>query len=117
MFRFQMTDRIPFAPLAVRTIAGITLFNPSQGNREKTMSIIWMLVVGLVVGAIAKLMMPGKDPGGIFVTMLLGVAGARASTGFRRIPARPKLVGESFSKTSGPSSIWDIAILDPPSEY
>ena len=40
------------------------------------MSIIWMLVVGLVVGAIAKLMMPGKDPGGIFVTMLLGVAGA-----------------------------------------
>jgi uncharacterized membrane protein YeaQ/YmgE (transglycosylase-associated protein family) len=35
-----------------------------------------MLVVGLVVGAIAKLMMPGKDPGGIFVTMLLGVASA-----------------------------------------
>ena len=40
------------------------------------MSIIWMLIVGLVVGAIAKLMMPGKDPGGIFITMLLGVAGA-----------------------------------------
>jgi uncharacterized membrane protein YeaQ/YmgE (transglycosylase-associated protein family) len=40
------------------------------------MSFIWMLVVGLIVGAIAKLMMPGKDPGGIFVTMLLGVAGA-----------------------------------------
>jgi uncharacterized membrane protein YeaQ/YmgE (transglycosylase-associated protein family) len=40
------------------------------------MSIIWMLLVGLVVGAIAKLIMPGKDPGGMFVTMLLGVAGA-----------------------------------------
>jgi uncharacterized membrane protein YeaQ/YmgE (transglycosylase-associated protein family) len=40
------------------------------------MSIIWMLLVGLVVGAIAKLIMPGKDPGGIFITMLLGVAGA-----------------------------------------
>ena len=40
------------------------------------MSIIWMLIVGLVVGAIAKLIMPGKDPGGMFVTMLLGVAGA-----------------------------------------
>ena len=40
------------------------------------MSIIWMLLVGLIVGAIAKLIMPGKDPGGIFVTMLLGVAGA-----------------------------------------
>jgi uncharacterized membrane protein YeaQ/YmgE (transglycosylase-associated protein family) len=40
------------------------------------MSIIWMLVVGLIVGAIAKLVIPGKDPGGILVTMLLGVAGA-----------------------------------------
>lgn len=37
---------------------------------------IWTLLVGLVVGAIAKLIMPGKNPGGIFVTMLLGVGGA-----------------------------------------
>lgn len=37
---------------------------------------IWTLIVGLIVGAIAKLIMPGKDPGGIIVTMLLGVAGA-----------------------------------------
>ena len=37
---------------------------------------IWALLVGLVVGALAKLIMPGKDPGGIIVTMLLGVAGA-----------------------------------------
>jgi uncharacterized membrane protein YeaQ/YmgE (transglycosylase-associated protein family) len=35
-----------------------------------------MLIVGLVVGAIAKLFMPGRDPGGIIVTMLIGVAGA-----------------------------------------
>jgi uncharacterized membrane protein YeaQ/YmgE (transglycosylase-associated protein family) len=34
------------------------------------------LIVGLVVGALAKLVMPGKDPGGILITMLLGVAGA-----------------------------------------
>lgn len=40
------------------------------------MYILWMLIVGLVVGALAKLLMPGKDPGGIFITMLLGVAGA-----------------------------------------
>ena len=40
------------------------------------MHIIVMLVVGLIVGAIAKLLMPGKDPGGIIVTMLLGVAGS-----------------------------------------
>ena len=35
----------------------------------------WMLF-GLVVGAIAKLVMPGRDPGGIIVTMLLGIVGA-----------------------------------------
>ena len=37
---------------------------------------LWALIVGLIVGALAKLIMPGKDPGGIIVTMLLGVAGA-----------------------------------------
>ncbi len=40
------------------------------------MSIIWTLIIGLVVGALAKLIMPGRDPGGIIVTMLLGIAGA-----------------------------------------
>jgi uncharacterized membrane protein YeaQ/YmgE (transglycosylase-associated protein family) len=40
------------------------------------MHILWMLIIGLVVGALAKLAMPGKDPGGIIVTMLLGVAGS-----------------------------------------
>ena len=45
------------------------------------MSFLWMLVVGLVVGALAKLFMPGRDPGGILVTMLLGIAGA-AVAGF-----------------------------------
>jgi len=35
----------------------------------------WM-VFGLVIGAIAKLIMPGRDPGGIIVTMLLGILGA-----------------------------------------
>ena len=40
------------------------------------MSILWTLIIGLVVGAIAKLLMPGRDPGGFIVTMLIGVAGA-----------------------------------------
>jgi uncharacterized membrane protein YeaQ/YmgE (transglycosylase-associated protein family) len=39
-------------------------------------SIISMIIVGLIVGAIAKLLMPGKDPGGFIVTILLGIAGA-----------------------------------------
>lgn len=37
---------------------------------------IWTLLVGLVVGALAKFLMPGKDPGGIIITMLIGVAGS-----------------------------------------
>ena len=40
------------------------------------MGIIIALIIGLIAGAIAKLIMPGKDPGGIVVTMLLGVAGS-----------------------------------------
>lgn len=40
------------------------------------MNIIAMLVVGLIVGALAKLFMPGKDPGGFIVTMLIGIAGS-----------------------------------------
>jgi len=39
-------------------------------------SIIWMLIVGLIVGALAKLIMPGRDGGGIIATMLLGMGGA-----------------------------------------
>ena len=37
--------------------------------------IIWILI-GLVAGALAKLIMPGDDPGGIIVTILIGIAGA-----------------------------------------
>lgn len=40
--------------------------------------LIGWIVFGLVVGAIAKLLMPGRDPGGFIVTMLLGIAGAVA---------------------------------------
>ena len=40
------------------------------------MGIIGWIVFGLVVGALAKLVMPGKDPGGIVVTSLIGVIGA-----------------------------------------
>ena len=39
---------------------------------------IWEAIIGLVVGALAKLIMPGKDPGGILITMLLGIAGIAA---------------------------------------
>ncbi len=40
------------------------------------MGFISWIVLGLIVGALAKFIMPGKDPGGIIVTILLGIAGA-----------------------------------------
>ena len=49
------------------------------------MHILWTLIIGLVVGAIAKLLMPGKDPGGVVVTMLLGIAGSFAATWLGRV--------------------------------
>jgi uncharacterized membrane protein YeaQ/YmgE (transglycosylase-associated protein family) len=40
------------------------------------LSILGWIVFGLIVGAIAKLVMPGRDPGGVLVTIVLGIAGA-----------------------------------------
>jgi len=40
------------------------------------MGLIWLALIGLLAGALAKLIMPGKDPGGLVVTALLGIAGA-----------------------------------------
>jgi uncharacterized membrane protein YeaQ/YmgE (transglycosylase-associated protein family) len=40
------------------------------------LSILGWIVFGLIVGALAKLVMPGRDPGGVIVTILLGIAGA-----------------------------------------
>lgn len=39
-------------------------------------ALLWTLLIGLVIGAVAKLLMPGKDPGGCIITMLIGIAGA-----------------------------------------
>ena len=44
------------------------------------MAILSTILVGLIVGAIAKLLMPGKDPGGFIITILLGIAGAFIAT-------------------------------------
>ena len=39
-------------------------------------AILGTLVIGLIVGAIAKFLMPGRDPGGCLITILIGIAGA-----------------------------------------
>jgi len=46
---------------------------------------LWVVLVGLVVGALAKLIMPGKDPGGFIVTILLGIAGSVIATWLGRV--------------------------------
>lgn len=64
------------------------------------MEFIWMLIIGLVVGAIAKFLMPGKDPGGIIVTMIIGIVGAMIA-GF---------IGRSLGgyQTQGPGLIASV---------
>ena len=44
------------------------------------MSIIWAILIGFIVGLIAKFLMPGRDPGGFFITALLGIVGAVLAT-------------------------------------
>ena len=39
-------------------------------------SVLWILFIGLVIGVIAKFLMPGRDPGGCIITMLIGIAGS-----------------------------------------
>lgn len=40
------------------------------------MSILWMIVIGFVVGVVARFLMPGRDPAGFILTTVLGIAGA-----------------------------------------
>jgi uncharacterized membrane protein YeaQ/YmgE (transglycosylase-associated protein family) len=54
-------------------------------------TVIGVLVIGLLVGAIAKLLIPGKDPGGCIITILLGIAGAFVGTWLGRV-----FIGENY---------------------
>jgi uncharacterized membrane protein YeaQ/YmgE (transglycosylase-associated protein family) len=58
----------------------------------ETNSIIAVLIIGLIVGAIAKLLMPGKDPGGCIITILLGIAGSFIGTWIGRMFMGPNYV-------------------------
>jgi uncharacterized membrane protein YeaQ/YmgE (transglycosylase-associated protein family) len=44
------------------------------------MSIIWAIIIGFIVGLVAKFLMPGRDPGGFIITALLGIVGAVVAT-------------------------------------
>jgi uncharacterized membrane protein YeaQ/YmgE (transglycosylase-associated protein family) len=49
------------------------------------LELIWIVIIGAVVGALAKLIMPGREPGGFFITALLGMAGALVATFLGRL--------------------------------
>ena len=49
------------------------------------MDIIWTILIGFIVGVIAKLLTPGRDPGGFFVTAAIGIAGSIVATYLGRL--------------------------------
>jgi uncharacterized membrane protein YeaQ/YmgE (transglycosylase-associated protein family) len=51
-----------------------------SGTEAQMFSLLWEAIIGLIVGAVAKFLMPGKDPGGIIITMLIGIAGSILAT-------------------------------------
>lgn len=57
--------------------------------------------IGLVVGVIAKLLMPGKDPGGCIITMLIGIAGAWLGT----------WLGRLVTGNDGYTARWIVSII------
>ena len=62
-------------------------------TQEDLMGILSWIIFGLVAGVIAKLLMPGRDPGGCIVTMLLGIAGAFVGGFvFERLAGRPDVI-------------------------
>jgi uncharacterized membrane protein YeaQ/YmgE (transglycosylase-associated protein family) len=52
----------------------------SHQTREVIMEILWAIIIGFIVGLLARMIMPGRDPGGILVTTLIGIAGALIAT-------------------------------------
>jgi uncharacterized membrane protein YeaQ/YmgE (transglycosylase-associated protein family) len=44
------------------------------------LNLLWEMIIGLVVGVVAKFFMPGQDPGGVWITMIIGIAGSILAT-------------------------------------
>ncbi len=52
----------------------------SQLLREDSVTIVWMILIGFVVGLLAKMLTPGRDPSGFFITAAIGIAGSLLAT-------------------------------------
>jgi uncharacterized membrane protein YeaQ/YmgE (transglycosylase-associated protein family) len=66
------------------------------------LDLLWFAIFGLIVGALAKLIMPGKDPGGFLITAVIGMVGSLIGT----------FIGRSvFGWGPGYSARWIMSIL------
>lgn len=61
------------------------------------MGILSWIVMGLIVGVVAKLLMPGRDPGGFIITILLGIAGALLGGFIASVAGLGSVTGFNFS--------------------
>jgi uncharacterized membrane protein YeaQ/YmgE (transglycosylase-associated protein family) len=57
----------------------------TRQKEDAMLEIVWIILIGAVVGALAKFLMPGPDPGGFLITSLLGMAGAIVATFLGRL--------------------------------
>jgi uncharacterized membrane protein YeaQ/YmgE (transglycosylase-associated protein family) len=68
--------------LAERTLSrrvALPAWSPAAAGTQGGRKMLGTILIGLIAGALAKLLMPGRDPGGFLVTILLGIAGAIAA--------------------------------------
>ncbi len=82
------------------------------------LDIIGWIILGLIAGAIAKAIMPGKDPGGVFVTIILGIIGAliggfiaRALLGYGSIDSTGQMAKPGFLMSLVLSVVGAIILL------
>ena len=54
--------------------------NPSSTQQGNTMGILWTILIGFIVGIVAKFLMPGRDPAGFIITVLIGIVGSVIAT-------------------------------------
>ncbi len=73
--------------------------------------IIWLLIVGLIVGAIARLLLPGRDPIGVFGTIVLGIAGSFVGGFLENLIEHHTLSVHSFHATGLIGSVIGALVL------
>ena len=73
--------------------------------------ILWLLIVGLIVGAIARLLLPGRDPIGVFGTVVLGIAGSFVGGFLENLIEHHTLSVHSFRATGLIGSVIGALVL------